>query len=92
MKSKNPLRRPGAAMAIPLAILLPTLGAALPASAAEHTATFETNLNGWMATEGSSSSDWARGNGTSIWRVRTPTTLARSPGSSPRVSRKRSLA
>ena len=58
MKSKNPLRRRGA-MAIPLAILLPTLGA-LPANAGEHTATFETNLNGWTAAEGTSSSDWAR--------------------------------
>ena len=60
MKSKNPLCRRNAAMAIPLAILLPTLGAALPADAAEHTATFETNLDGWTATEGTSASDWAR--------------------------------
>ena len=57
MKTKKSSHRAGN---LALAILLPTLSAALPAHAAEHVVTFETNLDGWMATEGSSSSDWAR--------------------------------
>nr|VFK22201.1 MAG: MAM domain-containing protein, meprin/A5/mu [Candidatus Kentron sp. LPFa] len=62
MKTRNPSFRRNTAMAMPLAILLPTLGA-FPLSAAEHVATFEGALGDWKATKTTSQFDWARRTG-----------------------------
>ena len=57
MKTKKSSHRAGN---LALAILLPTLGAALPAHAAEHVATFESTLDGWTAIKDTAIFDWAR--------------------------------
>ena len=57
MKTKKSSHRAGN---LALAILLPTLGVALPAHAAEHVATFESTLGGWTAIKDTAIFDWVR--------------------------------